>query len=87
MQENKCFYCKEVGHCAKQCFKKPRRSPTTARITKVKDDDDMSSTSSRSTTTTNTFLTSDDLAAQLHAMASDEQSALFDQMITEDLDF
>jgi len=87
MQENKCFYCKGVGHRAKQCFKKPQRNPATARITEVKDDDETSSTSSRSTTTTNTSLTSNELAAQLRAMASDERSALFDQMIAEDLDF
>ena len=87
MDENKCFYCKGVGHRAKQCFKKPRQKPATARITEVKDDDDTSSTSSCSTTTTNTSLTSDGLAAQLRAMASDERSALFDQMIAEDLDF
>ena len=87
MQENKCFYCKGVGHRAKQCFKKPQKGPATARITEVKDDDDTSSVSSRSTTTSTTSLTSDGLAAQLRAMASDERSALFDQMIAEDLDF
>ena len=77
MQENKCFYCKEIGHCAKQCFKKPRRSPATAHITEVKDND-MSSISSHSTTSTNMSLTSKGLAAQLRAMASDKRSALFD---------
>ena len=57
-----------------------------ARITEVKDNN-TSSTSSHSTTTTNTSLTSKGLTAQLRAMASDKQSALFDQMIAEDLDF
>ena len=87
MQDNKCFYCKEVGHRAKQCFRKPRQNPTNACITKIKDNDDASSTSSGSTTTTNTSLMSDGLAAQLRTMAFKERSALFDQMIAKDLDF
>ena len=86
MQENKCFYCKEIGHRTRQCPKKPPRRPATACITEVKDDD-TSSVSSHSTTTSNTSLTSEGLATQLCTMASNEQSALFDQMITEDLDF
>ena len=85
MQENKCFYCKEPEHRAKQCLKKPRRLAM-AHITEARDND-MSSVSSHSTSTSNTSLTSEELAAQLRTMASDERSALFDQMITKDLDF
>ena len=86
MQENKCFYCKEVEHCAKQCAKKPCQNPSTACITEIKDNN-ASSTSSHSTNASNTSLTSEGLAAQLHAMASDEHSTLFNQMIAKDLDF
>ena len=80
MDEGRCFYCREKGHCANQCPKKPRqRPPTTTLLSRA-----------RVTETTDGENAKDevrDLRMQLQAMTTEDRGELLDSLMRDDLDF
>ena len=82
MDEGRCFYCKEKGHCANRCPKKPRQRPPSTQ----------SSLPSRARTTEVTDGESTkedvrDLRMQLQAMTTEDRGELLDSLMRDDLDF
>ena len=80
MDEGRCFYCKEKGHRANRCPKKPRqRSSTTippsrTRVAEAPNDE-------------NTKEEVRDLRMQLQAMTTEDRGDLLDSLMRDDLDF
>ena len=82
MDEGRCFYCKEKGHRANRCPKKPRQWPSTnqtplpsrARVTEATDGE-------------NTKEEVWDLRMQLQAMTTEDRGELLDSLMRNDLDF
>jgi hypothetical protein len=83
MDEKKCFFCKEVGHQARQCPRKPRRGPPRARTVETENQGAPSIAPDDSASQT----ASVDIVSQLRSMNPSERTAAFDQIIEEDLDF
>ena len=82
MDEGRCFYCKEKGHRANWCPKKPRQRPPStqnslpsrARTTEVTEDK-------------NAKEEVRDLRMQLQAMTTKDRGELLDSLMRDDLDF
>ena len=81
MDEGQCFYCKEKGHCANRCPKKPRQwlptnqtFPSRARVAEAANDK-------------NTKEEVRDLCMQLQAMTTEDRGELLDSLMCDDLDF
>ena len=80
MDEGRCFYCKEKGHRANRCPKKPRQRPSTivppsrARVTEAPNDE-------------GTKEDVRDLRMQLQAMTTKDRGDLLDSLMHDDLDF
>ena len=80
MDKGRCFYCKEKGHRANRCPKKPRQRPPTtippsrARVTEAPNDK-------------NTKEEVRDLRMQLQAMTTEDRGDLLDSLMRDDLDF
>ena len=80
MDEGRCFYCKEKGHRANRCPKKPQQrppavmSPSRARVTEAPNDE-------------STKEEVRDLRMQLQAMTTEDRGELLDSLMRDDLDF
>ena len=83
MDEGRCFYCKEKGHRANRCPKKPRQQPPAnqpnpppshTRITEAVDEE-------------NTKPDVRDLRMQLQAMTTEDRGDLLNSLMCDDLDF
>ena len=83
MDEGWCFYCKEKGHCANWCPKKPRQQPSTnqpnpplscTQVTEAIDDE-------------NTKAEVWDLRMQLQAMTTEDRGELLNSLMRDNLDF
>jgi hypothetical protein len=82
MDKGRCFYCKEKGHRANRCPKKPQQQPSTnrpnlpscTRVTKATDNE-------------NTKEEVQDLQMQLQAMTTEDRGELLDSLMRDDLDF
>ena len=82
MDEGQCFYCKEKGHRANRCPKKPRQQPPTtrpsppshARVTEATDNERVKEEVR-------------DLRMQLQAMTTKDRGELLDSLMHDDLDF
>ena len=82
MDEGRCFYCKEKGHRANRCPKKPQRRPpaaqatfpSRARVTEATDGE-------------NAKEEVRDLQMQLQAMTTEDRGELLDSLMRNDLDF
>ena len=82
MDEGQCFYCKEKGHHANRCLKKPWQQPPTprpnppshARVTEATDNE-------------STKEEVRDLRMQLQAMTTEDRGELLDSLMRDDLDF
>ena len=82
MDEGRCFYCKEKGHRANRCPKKPRQHPSAtqttfpsrARVTEAADGE-------------NAKEEVRDLRMQLQAMTTEDRGELLDSLMRDDLDF
>ena len=82
MDEGRCFYCKEKGHCANRCPKKPQQRPPTTQTTFP--------SHARVTEATNSEGTKEevwDLRMQLQAMTTEDRGELLDSLMRDDLDF
>ena len=82
MDEGRCFYCKEKGHCANRCPKKPRQRPPAAQTTFP--------SCARVTEATDRENAKDevrDLRMQLQAMTTEDRGELLDSLMRDDLDF
>ena len=82
MDEGRCFYCKEKGHRANRCPKKPRQWPPTTQTTFP--------SRARVTEATNGEDTKEevwDLHMQLQAMTTEDRGELLDSLMRNDLDF
>ena len=82
MDKGRCFYCKEKGHCANRCPKKPQRRlpaaqstlPSRARVTETASEG-------------NTKEEVQDLRMQLQAITTEDRGELLDSLMRDDLDF
>ena len=81
MDEGRCFYCKEKGHCANRCPKKPQRRPpvqtplpSRTRVVETTGEE-------------NTKEEVRDLRMQLQAMTTEDRGELLDSLMRDDLDF
>jgi hypothetical protein len=82
MDKGRCFYCKENGHRANQCPKKPRQRPPTTQTTFP--------SRARAAEATNEEGTKEevrDLRMQLQAMTTEDRGELLDSLMRDDLDF
>jgi hypothetical protein len=80
MDEGRCFYCKDKGHRANRCPKKPQQRPPTA----------MPPSRARVTEAPNDEKTKEeirDLRMQLQAMTTEDRGDLLDSLMRDDLDF
>ena len=82
MDEGRCFYCKEKGHRANRCPKKPRQRPPTTQTTfrsraRVAEATDGEGTKEEVR----------DLRMQLQAMTTEDRGELLDSLMRDDLDF
>ena len=82
MDEGKCFYCKEKGHRANRCPKKPQRRPPAAQTTFPS-----CARVTEATTEENTKEDVRDLRMQLQAMTTEDRGELLDSLMRDDLDF
>jgi hypothetical protein len=89
MDEGRCFYCKDQGHRANRCQRKPKRSNQKgqARATETTERTPSPTPSNATTLVNDTRSTSDQLAAQLRAMTIEERNSVFDQLLSENPDF
>ena len=81
MDEGRCFYCKEKGHRANRCPKKPRQRPAAqttlpsrARVTEVTNEEQAKEEVR-------------DLQMQLQAMTTEDRGELLNSLMHDDLDF
>ena len=80
MDEGRCFYCKEKGHHANRCPKKPRQRPSTTippsrtRVAEAPSDEGIKDDVR-------------DLRMQLQAMTTEDRGDLLDSLMRDDLDF
>jgi Zinc knuckle len=82
MDEGRCFYCKEKGHRANRCPKKPqRRSPATQPTFPSR------ACVMEATNEENTKEDVHDLRMQLQAMTTEDRGELLDSLMRDDLDF
>ena len=82
MDEGRCFYCKEKGHRANRCPKKPQRRPPTVQTPLP--------SRARVTEATNEENAKDevrDLRMQLQAMTTEDRGELLDSLMRDNLDF
>ena len=82
MDEGRCFYCKEKGHRANRCPKKPRQRPPANQTTFP--------SRARVAEATNEESTKEevrDLRMQLQAMTTEDRGELLDSLMRDDLDF
>ena len=82
MDEGRCFYCKEKGHHANWCPKKPRQRPLTTQTTLP--------SCARATEAADSENTKEevwDLRMQLQAMTTEDRGELLDSLMCDDLDF
>ena len=82
MDEGRCFYCKEKGHRANRCPKKPRPHPPAVQTTFP--------SRARVTEATNEENAKEevrDLRMQLQAMTTEDRGELLDSLMRDDLDF
>ena len=82
MDEGRCFYCKEKGHRATRCPKKPQRRPPAVQTTLP--------SRARVTEATNEEQSKGevrDLRMQLQAMTTEDRGELLDSLMCDDLDF
>ena len=82
MDEGRCFYCKEKGHCANRCPKKPQQCPSTTPATFP--------SRARAVEATDGEGTKEevrDLRMQLQAMTTKDRGELLDSLMRDDLDF
>ena len=82
MDEGRCFYCKEKGHRANRCLKKPRQRPPMTQTTLP--------SHARVTEATDSTDTKEevwDLHMQLQAMTTEDRGELLDSLMRNDLDF
>ena len=82
MDEGRCFYCKEKGHCANRCPKKPRQRPLTTQTTLPSH-----ARVTEATEGENTKEEVQDLRMQLQAMTTEDRGELLDSLMRDDLDF
>ena len=82
MDEGRCFYCKEKGHRANRCPKKPRQRPPVAQAT-------FPSRTRVAETTDGEHAKEEvwDLRMQLQAMTTEDRGELLDSLMRDDLDF
>ena len=82
MDEGRCFYCKEKGHHANRCPKKPRQQlpasrpnpPSRTWVTEATDNENIKEEVW-------------DLRMQLQAMTTEDRGELLDSLMRDDLDF
>ena len=82
MDEGRCFYCKEKGHRANRCPKKPQQCPPTTQTTfpsraRVAEAIDGEGTKEEVR----------DLRMQLQAMTTEDRGELLDSLMCDNLDF
>jgi hypothetical protein len=82
MDEGRCFYCKEKGHHANQCPKKPQQQPPTNRPNPPNRVQVTEATNDESTKEEVR-----DLCMQLQAMTTEDRGELLDSLMCNDLDF
>jgi hypothetical protein len=82
MDEGRCFYCKDKGHRANRCPKKPRQRPPTAQSTLLS-----RARVTEATDGENTKEEVRDLRMQLQAMTTEDRGELLDSLMRDDLDF
>ena len=89
--ENRCFYCKKVGHAANKCYTKKRdQEVANKKDSEVKAAEATSEPSSNPPSyqaEVGTSSSIDACSTQIRAMTSDQRNQLFNQLITDSLDF
>ena len=82
MDEGRCFYCKEKGHRANRCPKKPRQRPLATQTTFPS-----RAQATEATDGENAKEEVRDLRMQLQAMTTEDRGELLDSLMRNDLDF
>ena len=90
--ENRCFYCKKVGHTANKCYTKKRdQEAANKKDSEIKAAEATSKPSSNPPSYQVEAGTSSSsvnvCSTQIRAMTSDQRNQLFDQLMTDSLDF
>ena len=89
--ENRCFYCKKVGHAANKCYTKKRdQEAANKQNSEVKAAEATSEPSTNPPSYQVEAGTSSSVnvcSTQIRAMTSDQRNQLFNQLMTDSLDF
>ena len=85
MDEGRCFYCKEKGHHANRCPKKPQQQRPRDRQPAHPSQNHMAETTNEENEGSQQNV--HDLRMQLQAMTTEDRGDLLDSLIRDDLDF
>ena len=85
MDEGQCFYCKEKGHHANKCPKKPQQQSSASRPTLSPSCTHVTEAVEEENTKSQPDIR--DLQMQLQAMTTEDQGDLLDSLMHDDLDF